>query len=589
MSTVGLLSDCSSSAVPHGTGAGRESASGTGISGIESMGGEESGSSLASRRAGWKELHSGVCRMPWWRKVSRNIFSQKPMDVILEEDSEGHLERSLSLVDLLAIGIGGTVGSGIFVTAGLIAHVYAGPSAILCWLLGGMVCTVSGLSYAEMSSRIPSAGSTYAYVFHTMGELPAFVAGGLLTLEYGVSGAAVARSWGDKVVYAIVQGGVDGFGWLNNEHCSIAAGAVQFLSVLLLLFGLSLGTKTIKVITAVKVILVLFMIIAGFTLFNSENLSPLVPPPHEFQPSGSDKEGGLKALKSFGINGILMGATQAFFGFVGFDEVCCMAAQTKNAKKIMPKAVVGTIAGVTVLSAGATLALVAMVSYTEISGVSAFSSAFDDRGYGWASTIVTAGEIGTLPVVVLVSDFSPRPAHRHCRAAFDMHCESHNTIPLTQSNFLSHCNACFFRQIAFLAQPQLLFAMAQDGLLPSIFAKVNKNKTLFWGTAISGMVMITVALFVPFTNLGDMISAGVLLSFNMTNCSLVILRIRELSEGGERKTKWDRKGRLASSQAPAASVQVVGPVLLLLYTVFVFISAAKVAGIMRLWSFLLTC
>lgn len=108
------------------------------------------------------------------------ITARKSLEVILTEESEADLDRSLTLTDLLAIGIGGTVGSGIFVTTGLIAHAYAGPGVVLSWLIGGVCCCISGLSYAEMSSRLPSAGSAYAYTYYTMGELPAFIVGGLL-------------------------------------------------------------------------------------------------------------------------------------------------------------------------------------------------------------------------------------------------------------------------------------------------------------------------------------------------------------------------------------------------------------------------
>ena len=114
----------------------------------------------------------------------------------------------------------------------------------------------------------------------------------------------------------------------------------------------------------------------------------------------------------------------------------------------------------------------------------------------WAANVVSVGEIVTLPVVVL---------------------------------------------IAFLAQPQLMFAMAQDGLLPSIFARTDKSKTLWWGTLISGAFMTLVAVFVPFTNLGDMISAGVLISFNFTNASLVLTRLR----AGSRQSSTDRFGKAA--------------------------------------------
>jgi amino acid transporter len=108
------------------------------------------------------------------------------------------LERHLTLLDLVAIGVGGTIGSGLFVLAGLVAHEYAGPAATLSWLVSGMAALLSGCCYAELASRIPIAGSAYAYSYVAMGEFPAVIAAACLTLEYIAAAAAVARSWGDK-------------------------------------------------------------------------------------------------------------------------------------------------------------------------------------------------------------------------------------------------------------------------------------------------------------------------------------------------------------------------------------------------------
>lgn len=419
------------------------------------------------------------------RSLWSKITATKPRALILEQEREGVLENELGLWDMLAIGIGGTIGSGVFVTTGLVAHAQAGPSVILCWLIGGLVCSISGLSYAEMSARLPCAGSTYAYSYYAIGELAAFVSGWLLTLEYGISGAAVARDWGDKVGYWVGSWGVGAADWLHDTHGNIAGALVQALVVLLLLQGTHVGTTFVKGMTVLKVLLVLFMIVVGLSLFSGEYLIPFLPKAHDFVPNPDDTQGGLTARNSFGIPGLLSGATSCFFGFIGFDEVCCMAAQVKNGGKVMPIAVCGTIAGVTALSTLASIALVGMASYADISASSGFASAFRANGYNWSAQITQAGEILTLPVVVMV---------------------------------------------AFLAQPQLQFAMAQDGLIPPIFAKTDSKKTLWWGTCLSGGVMVVVAACVPFTHLNDMISAGVLLSFNFTNSSLIIVRLHGIAE-----------------------------------------------------------
>lgn len=169
----------------------------------------------------------------------------------------------------------------------------------------------------------------------------------------------------------------------------------------------------------------------------------------------------------------------AFFGYVGYDEVCCMAAEAKNPKEILPLAVMGTVAIVSILYVLASLALVGMIPYGELSNESGFSSGFGYVGNIWAQQLVAIGELTTLPVVVLVS---------------------------------------------FLAQPRLQFAMAADGLMPKLFAVVDTNGNLLSSIIITGLVCSLIAFLVPFANLNDMISAGVLISFNMTNTALISLR-----------------------------------------------------------------
>ncbi|KAG9402456.1 hypothetical protein AC1031_007069 [Aphanomyces cochlioides] len=419
-----------------------------------------------------------------------HIFRTKPIEVILAEEKKEELVRELGLWDLIAIGIGGTVGSGVFATTGDIisgaAGGGAGPAAFLSWTIAGICCIVSGFAYMEMSSIIPSSGSTYAYVYHVLGELPAFVASWLLTLEYGLSGAGVARSWAAKVEEWAEEGGGD-YSFLNETHTNLLGALLVAGCIILLMAGLRVGKVFINVVSATKVGVVLFIIIAGFAATKSSNLSPFIPPRDD-------------SLDLYGIKGVFLGASQAFFGYVGFDEVCCMAAEAKNARKVVPRAVIGVILGTMFLSCFASLALSGMVPSSVYSNlpqpylhnpeknltVFSFPGAFGYVGYSAAQLVVHLGEVGTMPVVVLV---------------------------------------------AFLVQPRIMYAMAVDGLLPEIFGRVDAKGNLFWCTLLVGIFFTIIALIVPFDAIWNMTSIGTLFSFIMTNASLILIRTRESSPG----------------------------------------------------------
>ncbi|EQC27209.1 hypothetical protein SDRG_15011 [Saprolegnia diclina VS20] len=408
-----------------------------------------------------------------------DLFRTKPIEVIEAEERKEELPRELGLRDLILIGIGGTVGTGVFATTGDIISGAAGAAAFVSWLIAGFSCILSGFAYMEMSSLIPSSGSTYAYSYHVLGELPAAIAAWLLTLEYGMSGAGVARSWGTKVQEWAKEGLPEGstkVDWLNMEYYSFLACLIFALSVGVLLGGMKFGKIFINAFTGTKVVIVLFVIIAGFAMTDTVNFTPFVP---DFVPAHDDEPA------RFGVQGIMLGASQAFFGYVGFDEVCCLAAEAKDPRRVMPRAVIGTVLGTMILSAFASLALSAMMPYDAATPFGFnFSAGFRYVGLDWAATIVHIGETGTMPIVVL---------------------------------------------IAFLAQPRLMYAMSVDGLLPKIFGKVEKNGNLFWSTFLCGSFFCLVALFVPFSYLWNLVSFGILMSFNMTNSALILNRTRDSS------------------------------------------------------------
>ena len=405
-------------------------------------------------------------------------------------------------MDLIALGVGGTVGSGIFVLCGQIAHGYAGTYTYLSWIGAGVAATTSALSLCELASAIPDTGSTYAYcrAVHLGGSqyttTVALLAAACLTLEYAVSGAAVARTWGDKLVWYLsstVQmsdasrqedqeeewnttnnqddDGIQthstvwsdwllpGDGWIN-----IPAGLISLWAMALLVWGVQESKQVTNLITGLKLLLIAGLVVGGFTLFQGAAWRS-TPPPH-------------------GVTGIVRGTTSAFFGYLGYDEVCVVAGEAVNPRRNVPRAILATLAIVTLCSVGASMALTGMVPHpADVSPTAGFPAAFALRNRPVWSQLAALGELGTLPVVVLVS---------------------------------------------LLAQPRLSQRMADDGLLPAAwFGRTGRTATanpLRRATWIWGLVMTSIATAVPFTYLDDLISCGILVAFCLANASLLVLR-----------------------------------------------------------------
>ncbi|TMW61317.1 hypothetical protein Poli38472_012508 [Pythium oligandrum] len=423
-----------------------------------------------------------------WLRVA---FWKKPLHLLATDELAHHgggsvqdgapreIERTLGLFDLIMIGIGGTVGSGVFATAGLIANVYAGPAAILSWLIAGIGCILSGFSFMELSCLIPSTGSTYAYAYHALGELPAMFAGFLLTLEYGVSSAGGARSWSDKLTnWLETEWQITGPEWMKPKDSTVDlyAGLLMATCMFIVLGGMQAGKVLVNVVTMTKISVVLFIIVFGFMHFDVENITPLVP----------EQTTNTAGQVTYGWPGVFLGASASFFGYIGYDEVCCLAGEAKNPTHTIPRAVIGTIVGAALLSTLATFSLVGMQRYTEIDTGESYGKAFEHVGWSWAATIVSTGEVFTMPITTF---------------------------------------------IGFLAQPRVQYAMAKDGLLPGIFARVDSNGNLFHGTLICGLCVMMIAIFVPFKILWDFISLGILVAFNLTNASLLLVRASRLRDG----------------------------------------------------------
>ncbi|KAL3667827.1 hypothetical protein V7S43_007377 [Phytophthora oleae] len=431
--------------------------------------------------------------LAFWRKPLHLETSSHS----IQEENAPEIQRTLGLFDLLMIGIGGTVGSGVFATAGLIASSYAGPAATLSWLLAGAGCLLSGLSFMELACLIPSAGSTYAYAYHALGELPALVAGFLLTLEYGVSSAGGARAWSDKLTqWMETQLGVQGPNWMKPKDSvvDLYAGLLMAGSTAVVLCGMQAGKVVVNVVTMTKITVVLFIIVVGLANFDPNKMSPFVPDQNVVEVHGKD-------TVAFGWPGVLLGASASFYGYIGYDEVCCLAGEAKDPARNIPRAVVGTILGAATLSILATFALVGMQKYTDIDAEESYGNAFSSIGLDWAASFVASGEVLTMPITSF---------------------------------------------IGFLAQPRVQYAMAKDGLLPSIFADVDSKGNLFKGTLLCGIGATLLAVFVPFPVLWNFISLGILVAFNLTNSSLLLVRASSSTKAeGKDSTKQNQGAMIA--------------------------------------------
>lgn len=469
---------------------------------------------------------------------------RKSLAEFAAEEQQGESQHQLTLFDLLCVGIGGTVGSGVFVLTGSVSPV-AGPSAALCWMLGGCVCLLSALSYCELSVRVPSRGSTYSYSYHALGELAAVAGATSLTLEYGLSGAGVARSWSLKFADLL---GIS-FSPSPSYSFDFGAAGIQVLCVLVVLRGVSLSKRVVNVLTVSKVGLVLFLIVAGMSSLS-----------YVFGGRSSD------TFFRHGAAGVVKGTSLLFFGFIGFDEVCCMAARCQRPQHALPRAIVGTLLGTAILSTLAQLSLSGLIlslgqnqrEEDEATNPYSFERAFRLKGWYFAKYAAQIGEVILLPLVVLLS---------------------------------------------FLPQPELMAALGADGFVSSRFARLGgkRGDVYVFGCAVCGLALTTVSLVVPFDVLWNMINLGVLIGFNITNTSLISARLGNAGKCVDPQGSATL-GRFTCVYAPLAAyvgwkgyghdaiegrhVGATGYVCLGVATLFCFAGIVTLAGIDRKLSFL---
>jgi basic amino acid/polyamine antiporter, APA family len=424
-----------------------------------------------------------------------NLFARKPIERLMEEAQEvgeHSLKRSLGPVNLVALGIGGIIGAGLFVrTAAAIAD-RAGPSVVLAFIVAGIGCAFAGLCYAEFASLIPVAGSAYTYSYATMGELVAWIIGWDLILEYAVAASTVAIAWSEYANRVL-----DWFGlrlpyqWTHSpfEHdptgihgmINIPAVFILLLLTLLLIRGTKESAFVNGIIVVLKVSIVLLFIGIGWGFINPANHTPLIPAATTYvTPQGITHAYG-------GILGILGAAGVVFFAYIGFDAVSTAAQEARNPKRDMPIGILGSLAFCTVLYVLFAYVLSGVASVQDFRSAGreasvAFAITKYMTGYEWLSKSVTVAILAGFSSVILVM---------------------------------------------LLGQSRVFFSMSRDGLVPRVFSDVHPRfRTPYKSNMLFFVFTGSLAAFVPADVTGEMTSIGTLFAFILVCAGVWILRAR---------------------------------------------------------------
>jgi APA family basic amino acid/polyamine antiporter len=427
--------------------------------------------------------------------VARGLFRTKSIDRLLADAQtvgEHSLKRTLGTWSLVALGIGGIIGAGIFVrTAAAIAE-RAGPSVTLAFLVAAAGCAFAGLCYAEFASMIPIAGSAYTYSYATMGEFVAWIIGWDLVLEYALGAATVAIAWSEyfnKVLefvgfeipyqwrHSPLEMSMDGVSGIMN----IPAVVILLLLSLLLIRGTRESAVVNNLIVITKVAIVLMVIAVGWQFINPVNHMPFIPEATTY----TTPEGVTHAYG--GVMGILGAAGVVFFAFIGFDAVSTAAQETKNPKKDMPAGILGSLIFCTVLYVlfSYVLSGVATVEDFRTQGREAsvtFAIEHYMIGYSWLAKFVTIAILAGFSSVILVM---------------------------------------------LLGQSRVFYAMAQDGLVPKMFSDVHpKYRTPYKSQLLFFVFTSLFGAFIPESVVGEMTSIGTLFAFMLVCLGVWIMRVR---------------------------------------------------------------
>jgi APA family basic amino acid/polyamine antiporter len=421
------------------------------------------------------------------------------------------LKRSLGPFTLTMLGIGAIVGAGIFTLTGEAAASYAGPAIVYSFVLGGILCALAGLCYAEMAAMIPVAGSAYAYSYATMGEFIAWIIGWDLVLEYAFGAVTVANGWSGYLfsllhktlglqlpdtLLRLTKGPwetvVLAGGQAVPGHWNLPASLVALAVAAVLYRGISQSATVNTVIVVIKVTIVVLFILLGIGVISGANLhanpsatgfASLVPARTALLEAG-------RQVHHYGWmrGGVLTGAGVVFFAFIGFDAVSTTAQEARNPRRDMPISILASLLVCTLLYVLVALTLTGVVSYKDL-GVSDPIALGIDR-------------------IVELRHWTPL-----ARRAFTFMIKLGALAGLTSVIL-----------VLMLGQTRIFFSMAKDGLLPWFGRLHRRHRTPHTATALTGGFVALCGGLMPISLVGKLVSIGTLLAFMLVCIGVPILR-----------------------------------------------------------------
>jgi len=438
----------------------------------------------------------------------RRMFARKSVGQIQADLAHGELKRTLGWLNLILLGIGCVIGTGIFVLTGLAAAQYSGPAITVSFVITGTLCAFVALCYAELASALPVSGSAYSYSYASMGELAAWVMGILLVLEYGLSASTVAVGWSGYAVSLLQDFGLNippaltaapGVEVKDAAGHVVATGVVNIPAILiiaavttLLVRGVSESATVNNIIVAIKLTVVVAFITIGAGFVHPANWHPLVPAEIPAPPPGTPMDIGHQITRAlwavfsgdqhskYGVGGVITGAARIFFAYLGFEAVSTAGAEARNPAKDMPIGIIGALLICTALYIATSAVLVGIVPYAQLDTPAPIAVAVNRMGMPWFSLFVKVGAIAGLTSVMLVLLYG---------------------------------------------QTRIFYTMSRDGLIPKFMGTVHKQYRTPWiNTLIVGGIACCAAGFLSLDSLADLSNVGSLAAFALVCITVIYLR-----------------------------------------------------------------